>query len=77
MSHLWDTGEEVRRMYMCQKVIAAVWIIAIVMVPIVRAIGAWIWEEDGDIFCYFYMVYALVVCGVFTALEVYVGKVLS
>ena len=29
-------------MYMCQKVIAAVWIIAIVMVPIVRAIGAWI-----------------------------------
>ena len=64
-------------MYMCQKVIAAVWIIAIVMVPSVRAIGAWSWGEDGDTFCYLYMVYALVVCGVFTALEVYVGKLLS
>ena len=63
---------EVIPVYMCQKVI-----IAIVMVAIVRAVGAWLYGEDGDLLCYVYMAYAFVVSATFTALTVYICKVLA
>ena len=59
------------------KAIVTVWIIAIVMAPVTRLIGRLFYEEDGDLLWIAYLVYALIVCILFTFAVVYVCEALS
>lgn len=59
------------------KTIFAVWIIAIVMAPVTRLIGRLFYEDDGDVLWIAYLVYALIICILFTCVVVCVCGVLS
>lgn len=68
---------EVKKMPTSVKTIAIVWTIAIACTPLMRLIGRIGAEEDGDILCIVYMIYALIVSIIFTCVIIYVCKVLS
>lgn len=59
------------------KTIITVWVIAILMAPLTRLIGRLFTEEDGDYLWIAYLIYALIVCVLFSGVVVYVCEVLS
>lgn len=59
------------------KTIITVWVIAILMAPLTRLIGRLFAEEDGDYLWIAYLIYALIVCVLFSGVVVYVCEVLS
>ena len=59
------------------KTIITVWVIAILMAPLTRLIGRLYAEEDGDYLWIAYLIYALIVCILFSGVVVYVCGVLG
>ena len=59
------------------KVIFLLWVLAIVMIPIMRLINRIFYEEAGDWMTLIYAIYSLIVCIVFSRVAVYVVEVLS
>lgn len=59
------------------KVIFLLWVLAIVMIPIMRLINRIFYEEAGDWMTLIYDIYSLIVCIVFSRVVVYVVEVLS
>ncbi len=59
------------------KVIFLLWVLAIVMIPIMRLINRIFYEEAGDWMTLIYAIYSLIVCIVFSRVVVYVVEVLS
>lgn len=59
------------------KVIFLLWVLAIVMVPIMRLINRIFYEEAGDWLTLIYAIYSLIVCIIFSRVVVYVVEVLS
>lgn len=59
------------------KVIFLLWVLAIVMIPIMRLINRIFYEEEGDWMTLIYAIYSLIVCIVFSRVVVYVVEVLS
>ena len=59
------------------KVIFLLWVLAIVMIPIMRLINRIFYEEAGDWMALIYAIYSLIVCIVFSRVVVYVVEVLS
>ena len=59
------------------KTIITVWVIAILMAPLTRLIGRLFAEEDGDYLWIAYLIYAIIVCVLFSGVVVYVCEVLS
>lgn len=59
------------------KVIFLLWVLAIVMIPIMRLINRIFYEEAGDWMTLIYAIYSLIVCIVFSRVVFYVVEVLS
>jgi hypothetical protein len=59
------------------KVICLLWVLAIVMIPIMRLINRIFYEEAGDWMTLIYAIYSLIVCIIFSRVVVYVVEVLS
>lgn len=59
------------------KVIFLLWVLAIVIIPIMRLINRIFYEEAGDWMTLIYAIYSLIVCIVFSRVVVYVVEVLS
>ncbi len=59
------------------KVIFLLWVLAIVMIPIMRLINRIFYEEAGDWMTLIYAIYSLIVCIVFSRVVVYVVEALS
>lgn len=59
------------------KVICLLWVLAIVMIPIMRLINRIFYEEAGDWMTLIYAIYSLIVCIIFSRVVVYVIEVLS
>lgn len=59
------------------KVIFLLWVLAIVMIPIMRLINRIFYEEAGDWMTLIYAIYSLIVCIIFSRVVVYVVEVLS
>ena len=59
------------------KVILALWVFAIIMIPIMRLINRIFYEEVGDWLTLVYAIYSLIVCVIFSRVVAYVVEVLS
>lgn len=59
------------------KVIFALWVFAIIMIPIMRLINRIFYEEVGDWLTLVYAIYSLIVCVIFSRVVAYVVEVLS